>query len=562
MTVNPSPIPPYEIEAKFALSDAEQAGRLRTAPTLTKRITLGPPHVVTQIDCYYDTADFFLLRHGHTLRLRQNGDGAVLTIKGRSLSADPAVFHRMELEQVAVDGCGLPPWELWPEPLRRFVEEHLGEAPPLQPVCLLRQVRHHRSVALLAPPTKSTSATSQAPFAELSIDEVEVLACGPPAPQSEAAPDPIAAAVDAPVLATFWELEAELLPGADAESLHGLVHGLRGKRALKAQSMSKLERALAIVHSHLYINNEWVAAVRPELHMADACRLFWRRQLGQLLLNEAGVRYSSDIEYVHDMRVAVRRMRTALRFFGEFFRGKALRRIRKALRITGRRLGAVRDLDVALDRLRRHARYDEAGDKTEFERVAGVWEAERAAAHAALLAWLDSAAYRRFLARFGVFCSTAGKGARRYPSGDGDIPTPHEVRHVLPTLLMGQFSQVRAFEAFFATEEVNPETLHRLRIQCKYLRYNLEFAQSLMGRSSAGAIRALKALQDHLGELNDAVVSRAKLSAVEEGGRAVGQYEATQNALIEAQRNAAQSAYEACVGPAQRRSLGRAIMQI
>jgi hypothetical protein len=91
--------------------------------------------------------------------------------------------------------------------------------------------------------------------------------------------------------------------------------------------------------------------LRSDMTMAEACRMIFREQLTKMLLNEAGVRTSSDIEYVHKMRVATRRARVAERLYRGFFRKKRMRRFAHNLRKTGRLLGAVRDLDVALERL-------------------------------------------------------------------------------------------------------------------------------------------------------------------------------------------------------------------
>lgn len=546
-----------EIEAKFAIDDLAYARVLQTAPTLTKHCILGPPEAVSHLDCYFDTADYALLRHGYALRLRQTEDGSTLTVKSLSLSQSSPVHHRLEIEAPTSAVDGLPLWHDWPEALRSFVEQQVGARPVLQPVCLLQQTRHKRTVT-----PAPTAAQETAPFAELSIDEVHILALDSPSTPTKAQPGNAVAWVNVPRLTTFWELEAELLPGCDVHFLHSLVRRLMRSRSLTPQAFSKFERALSLVHEHLRLGDELVAALLPEMQMADACRMIWRRHLGQLLLNEAGVRHSSDIEYVHDMRVAVRRMRTALRFYGDFFRGKRIERFRKALRTTGRRLGAVRDHDVALARLRRDTQSEDAAGEAEYQRIVTVWEAERSKAVADLLGWLDSAAYHRFLATFSKFCATAGKGVRRNPINPAEAPAPNEVRHVMPTLLIHQFSQVRAFESQVSSHAATPETLHLLRIQCKFLRYNLEFVQPLLGRSGVNTIKALKELQECLGELNDAVVSRQMLGDVAGADHAVERYDAAQEALVTEQRNAVQSTYAAFISPAQRRLFGRAIMRI
>jgi CHAD domain-containing protein len=71
-----------------------------------------------------------------------------------------------------------------------------------------------------------------------------------------------------------------------------------------------------------------------------------------MLAESDGAAAGEDPEAVHDMRVAMRRLRSALRVFGDCYPRKALRRLSKRTRRLGRRLGTVRDADVQLAVLR------------------------------------------------------------------------------------------------------------------------------------------------------------------------------------------------------------------
>ena len=75
-----------------------------------------------------------------------------------------------------------------------------------------------------------------------------------------------------------------------------------------------------------------------------------RRQLGVLREKEPGTRLGEDIEELHDMRVATRRLRAALALFSTVLPVRA-QTFREELGWLGRVLGAVRDLDVQLDGL-------------------------------------------------------------------------------------------------------------------------------------------------------------------------------------------------------------------
>src|SRR5437016_8192227 len=115
---------------------------------------------------------------------------------------------------------------------------------------------------------------------------------------------------------------------------------------------------------------------------------------------EGAVRKGDDPEAVHDMRVAVRRLRAALALFGSWYRRKQVKRLRKDLRRLGRRLGAVRDFEVLLDDARSAAsRLPDA----ELSRLLAHWEEGHAAARVRLLGYLDGRAYHRCRRRLEEF---------------------------------------------------------------------------------------------------------------------------------------------------------------
>lgn len=541
-----------EMEAKFVVHSVALGSTVRTASILNKHYSLAPATTITHLDLYLDTPDYWLLRHGYALRLRQTPDGFLVTLKGLNADHKSTLHKRLELEEPLVAAANLSTWEKWPQPLRDFLSNRLPPGEKVGPICAIHQTRHKRTVAL----TKTDE-----PFGELSVDEVQLLNV------DGIAKDAIWALAwqETPVLSTWCELEIELLPGRDASVLEALNAGLSKRRGLRPIQTSKFERALVCTHSSLTVAGQSIDQLVPKLPMGDACRLIWRQQLAQLLLNETGVRSNDNTEYIHDMRVAVRRMRTALRLFGRFFRPKVIRPFRRALRTTGRLLGAVRDRDVALERLAKHARKVKNGQHADFELLAKTWQGKREQAFGKLIAWLDSDDYRRFVAQFARFCTRVGKGLRRLDNNGEGAQPPHQVRHVLPAVIIKQYSQVRAFESFFITgDSLSPQTLHQLRIQCKFLRYTLEFAQPLLGAGGKRLIAALKQLQDLLGHLNDAAVSQLLLAqeTPTETETGVEGYRATQQAIIDRLQIEVASALAGFVSPATRRLVAQAVMRM
>ncbi|MDQ3247815.1 MAG: CHAD domain-containing protein, partial [Chloroflexota bacterium] len=549
----------HEIEAKFAFSDATLAEQWRTRPALSSGFNLEPATTVVHTDTYLDSPSYDLLRKGYTLRLRHTDDGYVVTVKSLNTAGEALVHTRLELEGPLKQGS--PPLAIsgWPKQIRKLVTGLMGAKTDWQPLCTLRQIRHKRAIL----------AKGQ-PVAELSIDEVTVYAAEVYAtatnPLKPSDPTPSG---DQPGLTTFWEIEVELLAAQDSAILERLAQLVQRTRGLSPNLTSKLERALESISVYAHNEGMDVRFMQPTMPMAEACRLIWHQQFVQLLLKEAGVRYSHDSEFVHDMRVAVRRARVAARLFGDYFQAKAVRAFIKNLKQTGRALGAVRDLDVALEKLakyqKKQGQAEQGVEEDHVAPLAAQWRNDRKAAHQALLAWLDSPDYNQFVKRFACFCQTAGEGAKKFAFAPNETPTPYQVRHVIPSLLVNRFERVRSFETLFdAGDVIPPTTLHLLRIECKYMRYSLEFTRHLLGLPGEQLIEALKGLQEHLGDLNDAAVSREMLTAkqIRLDKTTLDRYVRAQSELIEGVRTELEQDLQHFLSLPSRRKLAQAIVRI
>jgi CHAD domain-containing protein len=124
-----------------------------------------------------------------------------------------------------------------------------------------------------------------------------------------------------------------------------------------------------------------------------------------------------------------------------------------------------------------------------------------------MLAYLSSARFTRFTEDFGAFLRHPGAGALPILSEKGDEPRPYRLRHVLPTTVFERLAAVRAYDEWVTGSDVPLARLHQLRIASKRLRYTMEFFQEVLGPEAKPAIREIKRLQDHLGDLQDAVVA-------------------------------------------------------
>jgi CHAD domain-containing protein len=247
--------------------------------------------------------------------------------------------------------------------------------------------------------------------------------------------------------------------------------------------------------------------VEPDDTLAEAGRKVFRYQFAEVLRHEEGTRLGSDIEELHDMRVATRRLRAAFEVFVGAFKPRALKMHLKGLRLTGRTLGRVRDLDVFMDKARRYLQSLPEDQRQGLDPLIAAWGQDREDGRAHMVAYFESPEYGEFKRKFSRFVCRPGAGALPVPASP---PTPHRVREIAPILIYSRLAAVRAFDTIL--ENASVEQLHALRIEFKKLRYTLEFFREVLGEEAKPVINEIKGLQDHLGDLNDAQVATLLLS--------------------------------------------------
>jgi len=250
--------------------------------------------------------------------------------------------------------------------------------------------------------------------------------------------------------------------------------------------------------------------IEPDDLMSEAGRKILRYHFRRMLFHEPGTRSGEEIEALHDMRVATRRMRAAFRVFGEHYEPQAVAPYLKGLRRSGGTLGAVRDLDVFRAKTLAYRQTLPEAQRAGLDGFLLVLEGRRDAARAVMTAYLNGDRYRRFVERFGQFVETEGMGGR--PAGrDGAEPRPSRVRHVAPMVVYERLAAVRSYDEWVNVPEPSLLQLHALRIACKRLRYTLEFFEEVLGPGCRAICKEVVVLQDHLGNLQDAVVASGLL---------------------------------------------------
>jgi CHAD domain-containing protein len=222
-------------------------------------------------------------------------------------------------------------------------------------------------------------------------------------------------------------------------------------------------------------------------------RTMLQRQYEQILRFDPGTRLGDDPEDLHQLRVAVRRLRSLLRAAGPLVANGWPQSIRAELAWLGGALGPVRDLDVLLERLRADANALEV-DREAAGPVFAAFEEER---RQALDALLDALVDRRYL----ELLSELESDARSRVSAGEDQ---------LVAIAAREFRRLRRTMKS-VTPESPDEQLHGARIRGKRARYAAELAEGVVGKPASRFLGRAKRFQDVLGDHQDAVIAEQRL---------------------------------------------------
>ncbi|MDQ3752641.1 MAG: CYTH and CHAD domain-containing protein [Actinomycetota bacterium] len=458
-----------EIELKLTVDDSFELPVLEPAATGVTAVREHPPADLRAT--YFDTADLRLARSGITLRHRTGEDER----NGWTL----------KLPVDGANGKGAAVREEHFFPGRKT-------APPPEAVDLVTAYVRGSSllpVAKIQTQRRRWALTGEGgdELAELASDEVSVLDKRRKV-----------------VLFRELELEARTL---DRNGLDRIAGELTKAGAAVSDPAPKLVRVLgqqAAAPPDLVPSG----APGPKAPAGEAVRSSLVAGTARLVANDPGTRLG-QVEPLHQMRVALRRLRSNIRTFGPLIEQGGAEDVVPELRWLGRALGAVRDQDVLLERLRASAAELEADLAPLFESL----EESRRAKHSELLDALSSKRYGRLI-------DTLTEAALAPPlTESADRPCGE----VLPPLAKKAWKKLA--KRVEATPPTAPaEDLHEVRIHVKRVRYAAETVEpSLRGKKAKGArgfAAKAAALQDVLGANQDTVVARR--ATAQAAGRRAG----------------------------------------
>lgn len=474
-----------EIELKLSLDAAAMPTLLRH-PAL-RELKRGRSRTTHVSNTYFDTPDFRLQRDGVSLRVRSIGRRFIQTLKGPSRSA--AGLHARTEEEWPLKAREPDPSLLAATPWKKLMTKARQDG-GLVPVCTTEYER--RTVPL---------EFSDGTRAQLCIDrgEIRALAGG----RVRRAP--------------ISEVEIELENG-DAANLFRLGLAFAADLPVAVMTPSKAERGYALRSglppaASTPVRAGEIALDRDATTM-EALSAIARDCLRQVAANAEGVVTNDDPEWVHQMRVGTRRLRSCLSLMKPFCAEAELEPVVAEVKWLATLLGDARDWDVFV---------------TETLPPLAAWFVRDAGAAPGIKRLRDRAVRRRREARksaregvasprFQRLLLAAGLVAASPPSVAGDEKTagePHAVRSgdgseraaVFAAKLLAR--RHRKFADLAQTlEHAGNDERHAARIAAKRLRYVAGFFSPLFaGKRTRTYVETLAATQDALGQFNDAVTA-------------------------------------------------------
>jgi CHAD domain-containing protein len=235
----------------------------------------------------------------------------------------------------------------------------------------------------------------------------------------------------------------------------------------------------------------------PDMPAEEAVKAILSRLLEIMQQNTAGAIKGTDTEFMHDYRVAIRKTRSALAQARHVLPDKTLAEYKKLFSGLGKVTTPVRDLDVFLIKLDSYQKDLNKTDTACLQPLQEYLLQSRADAQNDFVHTVKSSHYRESIRNWREYLEN--NEPTKPPLENSATPV-----HKLSNKLIRDNYQLASKEGNAITDSSEAAALHELRKTCKKLRYLMEFFQSLYpAREIRELIRALKALQDNLGDFND-----------------------------------------------------------
>ncbi|OHC82943.1 MAG: hypothetical protein A3G73_07470 [Rhodospirillales bacterium RIFCSPLOWO2_12_FULL_67_15] len=290
----------------------------------------------------------------------------------------------------------------------------------------------------------------------------------------------------------------------------------RGRAALQRRALPPPARPAAKIKTAPPIpqpapNLAWRKAIpvklEPDATTGEARSLIAAACLAHLRGNEACLLARAHPEGAHQLRVALRRLRSIIRLFADTFPARRKNFFSQEGKWLLNRLAGARDWDVFLDEILRPVTDHHKNDAA-LRSLRAEAERARDAAYAEAAAAIRSKRYVRLVAALATWAA-GGTPSSRQPVADAQAGKP--VRALAWQLISRRRRKIAAAGRRF--DDMSEDERHRLRIRVKRLRYAVDLLGSLFARRRVERwLKALTDLQDALGALNDIVLGRRLLA--------------------------------------------------
>jgi CHAD domain-containing protein len=242
-----------------------------------------------------------------------------------------------------------------------------------------------------------------------------------------------------------------------------------------------------------------------KMHSDEALRVLLRFLLGVVRNNETGIKEDIDTEFLHDYRVSIRRTRSALSQLKGVFPPERINRFRADFARLGELTNPLRDLDVYLLKEEQYKKILTAELESDLNPLFIHLKGKRQNALTAVTGFLESEEYQTGMVEYENFLNEKSSVSRDAPFADKlvyDLARESIFKRYKRVMKRGNAAKKSADES----------ELHRLRIECKKLRYLIEFFASLFDPNDISRIlKQLRRLQNNLGDFNDVCVQMGYL---------------------------------------------------
>jgi inorganic triphosphatase YgiF len=483
---------PTEIELKLALDPAAASALVRHPAV--RALRRGRTRMERVESSYYDTADSLLAHAGVALRVRRIGRHWVQTVKGPPEPDAGAGLHARAEFEWPLSRSALDLTPLSATPWRKLIGKAARRGGFVR--CFTTDFQR-RTIPLRFP---------DGTLAKLCIDSGQLTALR----DGRTRRAPIA------------EIEIELESGASV-NLFGLALQLAADLPVRVLTSSKAERGHALLRGERDIVGTPVrarsVALAGDATMSGALSTLVRECLHQIAANAPGLLEDNDPEWVHQMRIGTRRLRSCLSLVRPHASSAALDDVLAEAKWLANVLGSTRDWDVfvreTLPPLAAGVAQD-AATAAGLKRLRARAEARRRVARTAAKSAVGSARFQRLMLSGGILCGTPRFGADYAASGSERADVLGGRADTFAAALLAR--RQRKLDQHAATlVRGSPDERHAARIAAKRLRYVAEFFAPLFPKKRGRVyLKALAAVQDVLGLMNDAAT--ALRLAKESGG--------------------------------------------